>query len=72
MLVIKVECKDEKERLEKMEEFHNALVSSPAYVNSEIAICHSDENSFLLVVGKNNGKDTIYSIKAKALVKPKE
>ena len=40
--------------VETMTKFHEALVGSPAYVNSEIAICETGENEFTLVVGNDN------------------
>lgn len=36
-----------------MEKFHEALVGSPAYINSEIAICEEQEG-FVLIVGNEN------------------
>lgn len=36
-----------------MEKLHKALVGSPAYINSEIAICEEQEG-FVLVVGNEN------------------
>ena len=41
------------------EKLHNALVGSPAYINSEIAICDGDtNNTFALVVGNNSENES--------------
>ena len=46
------------EELNKIkQDCHYALTGSPAYVNSEIAICDNDETSFLLIIGNNNKCD---------------
>lgn len=37
-----------------MEKLHNALVGSPAYINSEIAIVEDGDDGFILVVGNPN------------------
>lgn len=40
------------------EQFHHALVGSPAYINSEIAITDGDApNEFFLVVGNSNANN---------------
>lgn len=36
---------------------HEALVGSPAYINSEIAIIEEDANSFTVCIGIPNGND---------------
>lgn len=49
---------DDKERRDtKMEEFHKALVGSPAYINNEIAICEDGDCCFVLIVGNDNNND---------------
>lgn len=72
MIIFKVNCKEQEKMFEKREEFHNALVGSPAYINSEIAICDNDEDktSFFLIVGNdNNDKNVEYEIDIDNLIK---
>lgn len=59
MIVLIVKSKDRETMFQKREEFHNALVGSLAYMESEIAICdmQEDETSFLLIIGNNNDND---------------
>ena len=45
-----------------MEKLHNALVGSPAYVDSEIAIYEDDNGGFSLVVGNPNENDCVIEI----------
>lgn len=51
-----------KGNFETKEKFHKALVGSPGYVNSEIAICDEDEESFLLIVGNKNDDDIAFEV----------
>lgn len=46
-----------------MERIHKALVGSPAYINSEIAICE-DQEGFTLVVGKENDDNCLIEVDA--------
>ncbi len=58
MISFKVNVEDKKNVDAVKEGFHNALVGSPAYINSEIAICDGGEEcDFFLVVGNNNDND---------------
>ena len=59
MINLVIRTKDNESMLKIREEFHNALVGSPAYVSSEIAICteNHDGIEFNLVVGNNNSND---------------
>ena len=59
MINLVIKAKDNESMLKIREEFHSALVGSPAYVNSEIAICteNHDGNEFNLVIGNNNSND---------------
>lgn len=59
MILLKVICETKEKKELKREEFHKALVGSPAYKNSEIAVCDEDETSFLLIIGNNNS-DNLY------------
>lgn len=51
---------------------HEALKGSPAYINSEIAICDNDDTSFYLVVGNNNDRDLKVTIGSKSFVENNE
>ena len=58
MINLVIKCKDNETMLKTREKFHNALVGSPAYLSSEIAICNEDDDtSFNLVVGDINNND---------------
>lgn len=57
MINITVESLDSEESFKVKERLHNALVGSPAYINSEIAICDVDEKTFILAVGNCNDDD---------------
>ena len=48
---------DHETMMKEMTKFHEALVGSPAYVNSEIAICETGEDEFTLVIGNDNDND---------------
>ena len=45
-----------------MEQLHEALVGSPAYINSEIAIVEGDNDDFYLCVGNGNGHNCYVEI----------
>ena len=62
MINLIIESDNEKELLEIKEQFHKALTGSPAYVESEIAICDRDNKSFYLIMGKDNDNDIIKKI----------
>lgn len=42
--------------MQQQTKMHNALVGSPAYINSEIILCENpnDPTEFSLIVGENN------------------
>lgn len=42
---------------DRRDAYHEALVGTPGYLNSEIAIVEEDENSFTLCVGNSNDND---------------
>lgn len=67
MITINFSSVNSKKLKKLKEDLHEALVGSPGYVNSEIAIFHNlDEDlrdvSFGLVIGQANGKDKEYFI----------
>ena len=57
MINLVIKSKDVKKLNSMKEDFHYALTGSPAYVNSEIAICDNDTESFFLIIGNNNNCD---------------
>lgn len=57
MIKITVTSVNSEETFKVKELLHNALVGSPAYINSEIAICDVDEKTFDLAVGNCNADD---------------
>ena len=54
MIDLVIKGKDKEDTFLIKEAFHNALAGSPAYVDSEIAICAEDDTSFHLVIGNSN------------------
>ena len=51
MLAIYVDCHTPERMEQEREKIHEALVGSPAYVESEIAVCEENQSVFILVVG---------------------
>ena len=63
MIKITVKCNDEAERDELRDKFCSALVGSPAYVDSEIAVCDGDDSDeFILAVGECNSNDIAFEL----------
>ena len=56
-IYITKEYKIQEERDVEMAKHHEALVGSPAYVSSEIAITRDGTLGFTLCIGSNNGTD---------------
>ena len=56
MISIKVNCNDSEKMIQVREKFHKALVGSPEYVDSSIAICDDDKDDtvFYLALGNLN------------------
>ena len=57
MIDLIIKGKDKEDTFLIKAAFHNALAGSPAYVDSEIAICDEDDTSFHLVIGNINDCD---------------
>lgn len=53
-VAINIKCESEEKMYELREKIHEALVGSPAYINSEIAICDLQDDAFTLIVGNYN------------------
>lgn len=64
MINLVIKSKSMKKLHSIKEEFHYALTGSLAYVNSEIAICDNDAESFFLIIGNNNNCDITKEIDA--------
>lgn len=70
-IVFKIKCSTPEEREKVQERFHKALIGSPAYINSEIAICdgdtstnkHPKPDSFYLAVGLESGQGPQFDVK---------
>ena len=62
MIEIKIKCNDEQERDELRDKFCEALVGSPAYVESEIAVCDDGDDGFILAVGNDNSHDITFEL----------
>ena len=54
MIDLIIKGKDKEDTFLMKEKMHNALAGSPAYIESEIAICDEDDNTFHLIIGNNN------------------
>jgi hypothetical protein len=63
MIILIIKSKDHETMIQKREEFHRALIGTPAYKRSEIVICETegDKTSFMLIIG-NGGNDSITRI----------
>lgn len=60
MITFKFDFTDKEIANSFKQRFHESLVGSPAYINSEIAICDGDyEDEFYLVAGNDNKEDNI-------------
>ena len=59
MINLVIKAKNNESMLKIREEFHKALICSPAYEGSEIAICteNPDGDEFNLVIGECNNND---------------
>lgn len=57
MIDLIIKGKDKEDTFLMKEKMHNALAGSPAYIESEIAICDEDDNTFHLIIGNNNECD---------------
>ena len=70
-IVFKIKCSTPEEREKVQERFHNALIGSPAYILSEIAICDGDAStskqpkpdSFYLAFGLESRKGSQFDVK---------
>ena len=72
MINMIIQCGSKEEMEHKKTRMHEALKGSPAYINSEIAICDNDDTSFYLVVGNNNDRDLKVTIGSKSFVENNE
>lgn len=61
-VVINIKCKSTNEMKELREKIHLGLVGSPAYINSEIAVCDLQDDAFTLIVGNSNDNDIEYDL----------
>lgn len=68
MIVFKIHCSHEEVTNEWRDKFCEALVGSPAFINSEIAVCDDNECNFVLIVGESNDHDMTFDINESDLV----
>ena len=54
--------------MQQQTKMHNALVGSPAYINSEIILCENpnDPTEFSLIVGENNANNLLLGFDLRA------
>jgi hypothetical protein len=59
MISLKIKCEDADSMAKLRDKFCSALCGSPAFVESEIAVCDciEDESCFFLAVGNDNDCD---------------
>lgn len=64
MIILNIVCVNNAERDEIRDEFCEALVGSPAFINSEIMVSDDPkkDNVFSLILGENNGRNIEYNI----------
>lgn len=66
-IIFKIKSSTPEERKRIMERFHEALIGSPAYINSEIALCDGDDNTgdaeFYFAVGLESCKGPQFDVK---------
>ena len=72
MINMIIQCGSKEEMEQKKTRMHEALKGSPAYIDSEIAICDNDDTSFYLVIGQNNDRDLKVTIGSRELIEDKE
>lgn len=63
-VIFNIKCKNENEMFKVREDVHDGLCGSPAYINSEIAVCDLQDDAFTLIVGCSNEHDVEYDINA--------
>ena len=68
MIVFKIHCPHEEVTNEWRDKFCEALVGSPAFINSEIAVCDDNECNFVLIVGESKDHDMTFDINESDLV----
>lgn len=66
--VLNVKCTSNEEMIKLREIVHLSLVGSPAYINSEIAVCDLQDDAFTLIVGNNNDHDVEYDVNSTNLL----
>lgn len=57
MIVINFKSDSKENMINERETLHNALVGSPAYISSEIALFEVDDTTIRLIIGNNNDLD---------------
>lgn len=72
-IILNVKCKSNEEMNNMKNQFHTALSGTPAYINSEIAICDDITNSksFNVLVGNCNDNDIRFNINGYELLNHK-
>ncbi len=68
MITFRIHCPHPDVAAEWRDRFCEALVGSPAFINSEIGVCDGNDGEFYLVVGKSNDRDMTLDLMASDLV----
>lgn len=70
MICFKINCGDNGSMAKLRDKFNYALMGSPAYIESEIAVCNceEDDSCFFLVVGDSNDYNLDLEIKSGDIV----
>lgn len=68
MIIFRIHCPHPDVAAEWRDRFCEALVGSPAFVNSEIGVCDGSDGEFCFVVGKSNDHDMTLDLMESDLV----
>lgn len=68
MITFRIHCPHPDVAAEWRDRFCEALVGSPAFINSEIGVCDGNDGEFYLVVGKSNDRDMTLDLMESDLV----
>lgn len=67
-VAINIKCTSPEEMVKLREKMHLGLQGSPAYINSEIAICDLQDDAFTMIVGNCNTNNVDFDVHCKNLL----
>lgn len=71
MIVFNIKCKQDEAAFLR-DRMCEALVGSPAFVNSEIGVCDVSPSEFCLVIGHSNDSDITFDVNESDLVEAQQ